>query len=101
MVRFQKRNGEVQHQLLCVMNRVLERILLDRLIKHREETTRDEQAGFRSLRSTIDQVLIVRRVVEVWQQDSKPPHLASLDFESVSVLFTGAIFSTRFVSVKF
>ncbi|KAK6736729.1 hypothetical protein RB195_019434 [Necator americanus] len=37
----------------------------DRLIKHREETTRDEQAGFRSGRSTIDQAFIVRRVIEV------------------------------------
>ncbi|KAK6757618.1 hypothetical protein RB195_015437 [Necator americanus] len=38
--------------LLRVMYKVLERIILDRLIKHREETTRDEQAGFRSGRST-------------------------------------------------
>ncbi|KAK6761327.1 hypothetical protein RB195_022403 [Necator americanus] len=48
--------------LLRVMYKVLERIILDRLIKHREETTRDEQAGLRPGRSTIDQVLIVRRV---------------------------------------
>ncbi|KAK6727854.1 hypothetical protein RB195_005494 [Necator americanus] len=33
--------------LLRVMYKVLERIILDRLIKHREETTRDKQAGFR------------------------------------------------------
>ncbi|KAK6764790.1 hypothetical protein RB195_024929 [Necator americanus] len=42
--------------LLRVMYKVLERIILDRLIKHHEETTRDEQAGFRPGRSTIDQV---------------------------------------------
>ncbi|KAK6762080.1 hypothetical protein RB195_022977 [Necator americanus] len=61
---------------------VLERIILDQLIKHREETTRDEQAGFRPGRSTIDQVFIVRRVIEIWQRYSKPMQLAFLDFEA-------------------
>ncbi|KAK6747612.1 hypothetical protein RB195_000668 [Necator americanus] len=50
--------------LLRVMNKVLGRIILDRLIRHREEITRDEQAAFRSGRSTIDQVFIVRRVID-------------------------------------
>ncbi|KAK6734825.1 hypothetical protein RB195_018173 [Necator americanus] len=50
------------------MYKVLEQIILDRLIKHREETTRDEQAYFRLGRSTIDQVFIVRRVIEIWQR---------------------------------
>ncbi|KAK6762355.1 hypothetical protein RB195_023172 [Necator americanus] len=68
--------------LLRVMNKVLKRIILDRLIKHREETTRDEQAGFRLGRSTIDQVFIVRRVLEIWQRYSKPMQLAFLDFEA-------------------
>ncbi|KAK6757252.1 hypothetical protein RB195_015212 [Necator americanus] len=54
--------------LLRVMYKVLKRIILDRLIKHREETTRDEQAGFRPGRSTIDQVFIVRRVIEIRQR---------------------------------
>ncbi|KAK6755870.1 hypothetical protein RB195_014328 [Necator americanus] len=40
--------------LLRVMCKALERIILDRLIKHREETTRDEQAGFCPGRSTIN-----------------------------------------------
>ncbi|KAK6735975.1 hypothetical protein RB195_018939 [Necator americanus] len=66
--------------LLRVMYKVLERIILDRLIKHCEETTRDEQAGFRPGRSTIDQVFIVRRVIEIWQRYSKPMQLAFLDF---------------------
>ncbi|KAK6763989.1 hypothetical protein RB195_024351 [Necator americanus] len=56
------------------MYKVLERIILDRLIKHREETTRDEQAGFRPGRSTIDQVFIVRRVIEIWQRRVPLPH---------------------------
>ncbi|KAK6764701.1 hypothetical protein RB195_024868 [Necator americanus] len=55
---------------------------LDRLIKHREETTRDEQAGFRPGRSTIYQVFIVRGVIETWQQYSKPMQLAFLDLEA-------------------
>ncbi|KAK6763797.1 hypothetical protein RB195_024212 [Necator americanus] len=63
------------------MYKVLERIILYRLIKHREETTRDEQ-GFRPVRSTIDQVFIVRRVIEIWQRYSKPMQLAFLDFEA-------------------
>ncbi|KAK6745805.1 hypothetical protein RB195_012118 [Necator americanus] len=64
------------------MYKVLERIILDRLIKRREETTRDEQAGFRPSRSTTDQVFIVRRVIEIWQRYSKPMQLAFLDFEA-------------------
>ncbi|KAK6763728.1 hypothetical protein RB195_024163 [Necator americanus] len=57
--------------LLRVMYKVLERIILDRLIKNREETTRDEQAGFRPGPSTIEQVFIVKRVIEIWQRYSK------------------------------
>ncbi|KAK6756914.1 hypothetical protein RB195_015001 [Necator americanus] len=64
------------------MYKVLERIILDRLIKHREETTRDEQANFRPGRSTIDQVFIVRRVIEIWQQYSEPMQFAFLDFKA-------------------
>ncbi|KAK6736616.1 hypothetical protein RB195_019360 [Necator americanus] len=65
--------------LLRGMYKVLERIILDRFIKHREEITRDEQAGFRPGRSTIDQVFIVRRVIEIWQRYSNP---MQLDFEA-------------------
>ncbi|KAK6764192.1 hypothetical protein RB195_024492 [Necator americanus] len=61
------------------MYKVLERIILDRLIKHREETTRNEQAGFSPGRSTIDQMFIVRRAIEIWQRYSKPMQLAFLD----------------------
>ncbi|KAK6763877.1 hypothetical protein RB195_024273 [Necator americanus] len=63
------------------MYKVLERIILDRLIKNREETTRDEHPGFRPGRSTIDQVFIVWSVIEIWQRYSEPMQLAFLDFE--------------------
>ncbi|KAK6764642.1 hypothetical protein RB195_024820 [Necator americanus] len=66
--------------LLRIMHEVLEWIILDRLIKHCEETTRDEQAGFRLGQSTIDQVFIVGRVIEIWQRYSRPIQLAFLDF---------------------
>ncbi|KAK6764573.1 hypothetical protein RB195_024772 [Necator americanus] len=39
--------------------------ILDRLIQYRDETTRDEQVSFRSGRSTIDHVFIVRSVTAV------------------------------------
>ncbi|KAK6764435.1 hypothetical protein RB195_024669 [Necator americanus] len=64
------------------MYKVLERIILDRLIKHGEEATRVEQAGFRPGRSTIDQVFVVRKVKKFWERYSKPMQLAFLDFEA-------------------
>ncbi|KAK6757936.1 hypothetical protein RB195_015637 [Necator americanus] len=64
------------------MYKVFERIILDRLIKHREEVARDEQVGFRLGRPTIDQVFIVRRVDEMWQRHSKPTQLAFVDFKA-------------------
>ncbi|KAK6731323.1 hypothetical protein RB195_007659 [Necator americanus] len=83
--------------LLCVMYKVLERIILDRLIKHREETMREEQAGFRPDRSTIDQVFMVRRVIEIWQLYSKPMQLRFWTLKPRSTLFIEALFSRRFV----
>ncbi|KAK6763707.1 hypothetical protein RB195_024147 [Necator americanus] len=70
--------------LLHLMYKVLERIIPDRPIKHREETTRNEQAGFRPGRSAIDQVFIVRRMIEIWQRYSKPKQLAFLNLEAAS-----------------
>ncbi|KAK6733225.1 hypothetical protein RB195_017153 [Necator americanus] len=77
---YPSRTSGIIEESLC-MYKVLERwIILDRLIKHREETTRDEQAGFGPGRSTID--FVVRRVIEIWQRYSKPMQLAFLDFEA-------------------
>ncbi|KAK6764459.1 hypothetical protein RB195_024687 [Necator americanus] len=59
------------------MYKVLERIILDRHIKHR-----DKQAGFRSGRSTNNQVFIITIVIEIWPRYSKLMQLAFLDFEA-------------------
>ncbi|KAK6764872.1 hypothetical protein RB195_024987 [Necator americanus] len=87
--------------LLRVMYKVLERIILGRLIKHREETTRDEEASFRPGRSTTDQVFIVRRVIEILQRYSKPMQLAFHDFRLPSTLLIEAVFSTRSAPMEY
>ncbi|KAK6736878.1 hypothetical protein RB195_019521 [Necator americanus] len=63
------------------MYKVLERIILDRLIS---ETTQIEQACFRLGRSIIGQVFIVRRLIQIRQRYSNPMQLAFLDFEAAS-----------------
>ncbi|KAK6738048.1 hypothetical protein RB195_020259 [Necator americanus] len=80
-----------------------ERIILDQILRHREETTRDDKAGFRPGRSTIDQAFIVRRVIEVWQQYSEPLHLAFLDFEAAFdlPLLTESVLSMSFAPMEF
>ncbi|KAK6764230.1 hypothetical protein RB195_024517 [Necator americanus] len=68
--------------LLRVMYKVLEWIILDRLIKHREEKTRGEHAGFRPRQSTIAHVFIVKRMIKIWQRYMKPMQLPFLDLET-------------------
>ncbi|KAK6730075.1 hypothetical protein RB195_006871 [Necator americanus] len=76
------------------MYKVRERIILDRLIKHREETTRDKQAGFCPGRSTIDQVFTVRRMIEIWERYSKPLQLNFWTSKLPSILLTDAAWSS-------
>lgn len=68
--------------LLRTMYKILERIILARLIKFRENTTRDEQAGFRGGRSTVDQIFILRRLLETRYSHGQETHIAFLDFAS-------------------
>ncbi|KAK6755704.1 hypothetical protein RB195_014223 [Necator americanus] len=72
-------------KVIKVMYKVLERIILDRLIERCEEITCDEQADFGPGQSTIGQVFIVKRVIEIWQRYSKPMQLAFLDFGAAFV----------------
>lgn len=68
--------------LLRVTYKLLERLVLERLSTSREQRARDEQAGFRPGRSTIDQVFILRRMIEMRQRFQQPMHVAFLDFEA-------------------
>ncbi|KAK6745346.1 hypothetical protein RB195_011836 [Necator americanus] len=63
-----------------VMYKVLERIIIDRLIKHREERKRHEQPDFRLGQYAIDQVFIVKKLIEIWSR--YPRSLAFPNFES-------------------
>ncbi|KAK6761378.1 hypothetical protein RB195_022440 [Necator americanus] len=68
------------------MYKVLERILLDRLIKHREEKTRDEQAGFRPGRSTIDQGTVHQCPADIVLVPSRCP-LTDFEYADDVVIF--------------
>ena len=68
--------------LLRVTYKILERLILERLIQHREARCRDEQAGFRPGRSTIDQVFALRRLLEIRHRYHEPTQVAFLDFEA-------------------
>ncbi|KAK6763422.1 hypothetical protein RB195_023936 [Necator americanus] len=65
------------------MYKALERITLGRLIEHCEETTCNEQPGCCAGRSVIDQMFIVRRVIDIWQRYSKPMQSVFPDFEAI------------------
>ena len=62
------------------MYKVLERVIANRLIEHWEGTARDEQAGFRPGRSTVDQIFILRRVIELARRYKRPIAVVFLDF---------------------
>jgi exonuclease III len=66
--------------LLRSSYKILERIIVDRIIKARETTARDEQAGFRPGRSTVDQIFCLRQIMEVRRNHRKELHIAFLDF---------------------
>ncbi|CAH8472915.1 unnamed protein product [Schistosoma guineensis] len=50
--------------LTNIVSKILTSIILRRLIKAREEQTRENQAGFRSGRGCIDQIFTLRQVLE-------------------------------------
>ena len=50
--------------LISVSSKVFMRVLLNRIKPKVEEGLREEQAGFRSGRSTVDQIFALRQVLE-------------------------------------
>lgn len=68
--------------LLRTTFKLLERIILRRIINAREETAREEQCGFRPGRGTRDQIFTLRRIIEMHHESAQPLHVAFLDFAS-------------------
>ncbi len=50
--------------LLSVVGKVVMKIIQNRLQEHREQTSREEQAGFRPHRSCCDQIFSLRQLTE-------------------------------------
>ena len=68
--------------LLRTAYKCLERLIVSRILPAREQTTREEQCGFRPGRGTIDQIHTLRRIIEVHYEHGRPLQLAFLDYAS-------------------
>ena len=67
--------------LISVPSKVFMRILLNRIKPIVEERLREQQAGFRGGRSTIDQIFALRQVVEKRWEHALPIYCAFIDLE--------------------
>uniref|UniRef100_A0A914XBV3 Reverse transcriptase domain-containing protein n=1 Tax=Plectus sambesii TaxID=2011161 RepID=A0A914XBV3_9BILA len=68
--------------LLSIVGKVFTKIIQSRLQKLREQTSREEQAGFRPNRGCIDQIFALRQVIEEWIWCSKRLVVVFIDFKS-------------------
>jgi hypothetical protein len=67
--------------LLVVAGKVFARILLNRIQNMLDKKLLEEQAGFRSGRSTIDQVFILKVVMERSREFNQPLHICFIDLQ--------------------
>ncbi|CAF4311483.1 unnamed protein product [Rotaria sp. Silwood2] len=67
--------------LLVVAGKIFARILLNRIQNTLEKKLLEEQAGFRAGRSTIDQVFILKMVMERSREFNQPLHLCFIDLQ--------------------
>lgn len=68
--------------LLNTAYKVLSHILLNRLKPHVEDKVGDYQAGFRTNRSTTDQIFIMRQILEKCWEESIDIHLLFVDYRN-------------------
>lgn len=66
--------------LLAIAYKLMERILLNRILPIRELYTRENQAGFRPGRSCTDQIFSFRQIIELHHEFRQPTVVAFLDF---------------------
>ncbi|KAL0153085.1 hypothetical protein M9458_051610, partial [Cirrhinus mrigala] len=67
--------------LLSVVGKVFMKILQSRLLKHREQTSREEQAGFRPGRGCCDQIFGLRQLVERYIRCGQRTVIAFIDLK--------------------
>ena len=67
--------------LISVPSKVFMRVLLNRMKPKIEEGLREEQAGFRGGRSTVDQIFALRQVLEKRWEFALPVYCAFIDLE--------------------
>ena len=67
--------------LLPVISKILGRILIDRIKAGLDHQLRKEQAGYRSNRSTIDQIFILRNIIEQSIEWQSALYINFIDFE--------------------
>jgi len=67
---------------MVVAEKVLERVILDRILTSREARCRESQAGFRFGRSCADQIFTLKRILRVRSEWNLPVVAVALDFAS-------------------
>ncbi len=68
--------------LLNIAYKIMEKILLNRLLPDREKNIRENQAGFRPGRGCIDQIFTLRQILELRHEFRRPTVVAFLDFSA-------------------
>jgi hypothetical protein len=67
--------------LLCHSSKIMTTIIMERIKKRTEEILSEEQAGFRTSRSTIDQIFTLRQLAEKYSDFSKDLFVCYVDFK--------------------
>jgi hypothetical protein len=67
--------------LLCIVSKVLSKIILNRIISVLEPHIRRQQAGFRSGRSCVDHVNTLRMIVEQSVEQNSPLFMLFVDYQ--------------------
>ncbi len=67
--------------LLSVPSKILTRIMLERLKEALDKRLRDEQAGFRQDKSSIDHIATLRIIIEQSLEWQSPLYTVFVDFE--------------------
>ncbi|CAF1656013.1 unnamed protein product, partial [Adineta ricciae] len=88
LIRLYKGKGDKQIcdnyreiSLLVVASEVFSRIILNRVQNHLDEQLLEEQAGFRSNRSTIDQIFTLKMIMEKSRECNRPLSMCFVDIQ--------------------